>query len=373
MNDDDLDVELVLPQGPQNDTPEDTSEKEDKGGNEEPSNTISLDDEVEFQMPIQDEPVEDTEETTPEDTTEEPEESEEPKTTSKYSAIYAETFGEDPEEDITNAEELTSAINKRAEDMSKKQLEEFKKGLSPQGKLFLDLREYFDDETQAMQMSNEMTFLEGLEDDSIEGNEELQDNLLRRYYTSLGMDEDQVNAELEEADTLGKKADKAKQVAPKLLDKAKKLVEKTKEDRVQAEEKAKENFENMLSSVDEIESLIPNVKLTDAHKKAIKENMQKVAYEDEKGNKYTNLGKKQIENPKHFEYLLQYYDTLGLFDMGSKGDFKPNLTKLTRLAEKKVKSSLDELIQEEQKGGSVNSPKSNKAKSVEDFLKGFPD
>ena len=60
---------------------------------------------------------------------------------------------------------------------------------------------------------------------------------------------------------------------------------------------------------------------------------------------------KQQRNPVEFEMLINYYDTLGLFNLDKDGKFKPDISKLKTVAKTAAINDLDKIIAAEEQRG----------------------
>ena len=60
---------------------------------------------------------------------------------------------------------------------------------------------------------------------------------------------------------------------------------------------------------------------------------------------------KQQRNPVEFEMLINYYDTLGLFNLDKEGKFKPDISKLKQVAKTAAITELDKVISAEDERG----------------------
>jgi hypothetical protein len=107
-------------------------------------------------------------------------------------------------------------------------------------------------------------------------------------------------------------------------------------------------------------------------KDKLKNNIIKPVYTDPKtGQEYNSLMYKQMKNPAEFEMLINYYDTLGLFDITDKGTFKPNISKLKAVAKTSAITELDKVIANEEERGvgrNTSVETSQKTKSALDLL-----
>ena len=75
-------------------------------------------------------------------------------------------------------------------------------------------------------------------------------------------------------------------------------------------------FESLISNIDGRQSFVEGMNLNKISKDKIKQNILNPVYKDKKtGTEYNSLMYKQTRNPVEFEMLINYYDTLGLFNL----------------------------------------------------------
>jgi hypothetical protein len=60
---------------------------------------------------------------------------------------------------------------------------------------------------------------------------------------------------------------------------------------------------------------------------------------------------KQKRNQVEFEMLINYYDTIGLFNLDKQGKFKPDISKLKNVAKTAAVNELDKIISSEEQRG----------------------
>lgn len=275
-----------------------------------------------------------------------------------YSALVKELVDngiiELPEDfQVKSSEDLVELFDSTVNNRIHNSINEFKGSFSGAKKMFLEIEDYFDDETVAMRVAKDLDYYSRVTDDVIRQNANVQKDLLSRYLRMKGMNQNEITEALSEAEALAKLEDKALQAFPQLKQAAAQFIEGKKQEAAvrqqQMEKQNEEFFNNMLNAVDEAEELVPGVSLTKRHKEAIKKNMVDVVFEDpDTGQQLTELGYKQYSNPEGFERLIQFYNVLGLFNVSDKGEFKPDMSKLVKLTEKQVKKGLDQLIREQQ-------------------------
>lgn len=259
---------------------------------------------------------------------------------------------------IESSEDLVELFDNTVNSKINNSIDEFKGSFSGAKKMFLEIEDYFDDETVAMRVAKDLDYYGKVTDDVIRENANVQKDLLSRYLRMKGMNQNEITEALSEAEALAKLEDKALQAFPQLKQAASQFIEgKKQEAAVRKQEVEKQNeefFNNMLNAVDEADELVPGVSLTKRHKETMKKNMVDVVFEDpDTGQQLTELGYKQYSNPEGFERLIQFYNVLGLFQSNDKGEFKPDLSKLVKLTEKQVKKGLDQLIREQQQSSNL--------------------
>jgi hypothetical protein len=270
---------------------------------------------------------------------------------------------------IESSEDLVELFDNTVNSKINNSIDEFKGSFSGAKKMFLEIEDYFDDETVAMRVAKDLDYYGKVTDDVIRENANVQKDLLSRYLRMKGMNQNEITEALSEAEALAKLEDKALQAFPQLKQAASQFIEgKKQEAAVRKQEVEKQNeefFNNMLNAVDEADELVPGVSLTKRHKETMKKNMVDVVFEDpDTGQQLTELGYKQYSNPEGFERLIQFYNVLGLFQSNDKGEFKPDLSKLVKLTEKQVKKGLDQLIREQQQSSNLGE-KSGDAKKLD--------
>ena len=107
-------------------------------------------------------------------------------------------------------------------------------------------------------------------------------------------------------------------------------------------------FENLLNNIDSRESFIDGLNLNKVSKDKLKNNILNPVYRDpQSGKELNSLMYKQQRNPVEFEMLINYYDTLGLFNLDREGRFKPDITKLKTIAKTTAINELDKIIASE--------------------------
>jgi hypothetical protein len=271
---------------------------------------------------------------------------------------------------------IKELVSKTVETNFNAKQENWKKGLSPEKKRFLEIEDAFDETDQAILMAQRLEFFENVNIDQIKEDQNLQKQI---YFDLLKAknfsDQDAIEA-IEDAVAINKLEEKALKAVPELKTQAQKIVDDSKNikaERTKAEQEAQTKaFEQLLSNIDARESFIDGLSLNKISKDKLKNNVLNPVYKDPKtGKEFNSLMYKQQRNPVEFEMLINYYDTLGLFNLDTKGNFKPDISKLKSVAKTAAISELDKIIAaEEQRGVGRNTSveTSQKTGSILDLL-----
>ena len=99
-----------------------------------------------------------------------------------------------------------------------------------------------------------------------------------------------------------------------------------------------------MGSIDKKEAFVDGLKLNKVAKDKLKANITQSVYTDDNGKGYTSLMYKQMKNPAEFEMLINYYDSIGLFNLDKSGNFNPNIAKIKNVAKTKAVSEIDKVI-----------------------------
>lgn len=278
-----------------------------------------------------------------------------------------------------SADTLKKLIQRTADTAFSSHKESWTNNFTGAKKRFLEIEDKFTDTDQAIRMAQQLEFLDGVTDEQIESNPDLQKQLYYNYLMSKNFSQEEAIGMLEEADGIDKLLEKAKSSLPALKTQASNVVaesEKQKQAMINAqEEQHSKNFETLMSTVDTAEEFIPGMKINKTTREKIKKNMTSPVFKDDQGRELTSLMYKQMRNPAEFQAIMSYYDELGLFDIDKEGKFKPNISKLKNVAKTKAVQELDQVLskEDEQGVGRGNSTKpTGKSSSILDMLdKGF--
>ena len=221
-------------------------------------------------------------------------------------------------------------------------------GFSGAKKKFLEIEGSFTDADLAVQTAQQLEFFDNLSEKDLKEDDTLQKNVYYEYLKSKNFSDAEIREQIEDADAIGKLEDKALKAVPYLRQRAAGII-KQEDQKKQAQEaewskKREENYNHLMNSIDKKDEFIDGLKLNKVSKDKLKANITQPIYTDDKGKGYTSLMYKQMRNPTSFEMLVNYYDSIGLFDIDKGGNFKPNISKLQKIAKTRAVSELDKVI-----------------------------
>lgn len=251
---------------------------------------------------------------------------------------------------------IKELVNKTVETNFNAKQENWKKGLSPEKKRFLEIEDAFDETDQAILMAQRLEFFESVSEEDIINNESLQQQIYYDQLIAKNFTHEQAIEAIEDAAAVNKLQDKALKAIPELKAQAKGYVDyakNQKEAKTKAEIEAQNKaFKDLLDNIDARDNFIDGLNLNKIAKDKLKSNIMNPVYKDQKtGREYNSLMYKQQRNPVEFEMLINYYDTLGLFNLDKEGKFKPDISKLKQVAKTAAITELDKVISAEDERG----------------------
>lgn len=255
-----------------------------------------------------------------------------------------------------NFDTIKSLVNKTVEENFKAKEENWKKSLPSAKKRFLEIEDAFDETDQAIMMAQRLEFLENLTEADVKSNEELQKQIYFEQLKAKNFSDQEAIEALEDAIAMNKLEEKAFKAIPELHKQSTGIVEHSRKQReaktaaqVEAQNKA---FENLIANIETRDTFIDGLNLNKVAKDKLKSNIITPVYKDkETGREYNSLMYKQQRNPVEFEMLINYYDTLGLFNLDKQGKFKPDISKLKAVAKTAAINDLDKIISAEDERG----------------------
>lgn len=251
---------------------------------------------------------------------------------------------------------IKELVNKTVETNFKAKENSWKSNMSSAKKRFLEIEDAFDETDQAILMAQRLEFFDTVSIDAVKADVSLQKQI---YYEQLKAknfsDADALEA-IEDAEAINKLEEKSLKAIPELKAMSQQVVNQSrdnKELKTKAEQKAQmDAFENLLGNIDSREGFIDGLNLNKVSKDKLKSNIVNPVYTDPKsGKEFNSLMYKQQRNPVEFEMLINYYDTLGLFNLDKEGKFKPDITKLKNVAKTAAINELDKVIAAEEQRG----------------------
>jgi hypothetical protein len=251
---------------------------------------------------------------------------------------------------------IKELVNKTVETNFKAKENSWKSNMSSAKKKFLEIEDAFDETDQAILMAQRLEFFDTVSIDAVKANVDLQKQI---YYEQLKAknfsDADALEA-IEDAEAINKLEEKSLKAIPELKAMSQQIVNESrnnKELKTKAEQKAQmDAFETLLSNIDSRDAFIDGLSLNKISKDKLKSNIVNPVYTDPKsGKEFNSLMYKQQRNPVEFEMLINYYDTLGLFNLDKEGKFKPDITKLKNVAKTAAINELDKVIAAEEQRG----------------------
>lgn len=247
---------------------------------------------------------------------------------------------------------IKELMNKTVQTNFKSAEENWKKNLPAAKKRFLEIEDAFDETDQAIMMAQRLEFFDNLNVEDVKTNVDLQKQIYFEQLKSKNFsDEDAIEA-INDAVETNKLTQKALKAIPELKAESEAIVQESrvaKDNKTKAEIAAQTKaFENLLTNIDSRESFIDGLNLNKVSKDKLKSNILNPVYVDpQSGKELNSLMYKQQRNPVEFEMLINYYDTLGLFNLDNKGNFKPDISKLKAVAKTSAINELDKVIANE--------------------------
>jgi len=240
-------------------------------------------------------------------------------------------------------------------------------------------------------------FMDGLDEDSasdiggkivdysnitlrdLESNPAKAEQLYRELLRNKGFSNEKITKYVERARDLDELADEGFEAAQSLNQDVQKQIEYKKQEEQynsqKRQQEAGQRLQALKAAIINTPEIFKGVGLTDKMKDQLYKSMtETVAYDENKQplNKVAALSRK---NPEAFRMQLHYLTELGLFNTDERGNLKPDLTKLMRLAETKVSRSIDDRLRKAAfRSGSnlsnnISEKESDVLSSLEHFLK----
>ena len=270
---------------------------------------------------------------------------------------------------------IKELMNKTVQTNFKAAEQQWKDNMPAAKKRFLEIEDAFDETDQAIIMAQRLEFFDNIDIESIKSDENLQKEIYYDLLISKNFSQEQAIESIQDAIEVGKLSDKAIKAVPELKGQANSIVTQAKENKASRTKKEIESqnkaFESLISNIDARQSFVDGMNLNKISKDKIKQNILNPVYKDEKtGREYNSLMYKQTRNPAEFEMLINYYDTLGLFNLDKEGKFKPDISKIKQVAKTRAINDLDKIIASEDRnvGRNTSVETSEKTGNILDML-----
>ena len=234
------------------------------------------------------------------------------------------------------------------------------------------------DEDSSLDIGSKVVDYSSITKDDLESNPQKAEQLYRDLLKSKGFSNEKITKYVERARELDELADEGLEAAQILNQEAQKQIEYKKQEEqniaVQRQREAQQRLQALKAAISQTPEIFKGVPITDKMKDQLYKSMtETVAYDENKQplNKVAAISRK---NPEAFRLQLHYLTELGLFNMDERGNIKPDLTKLMRLAETKVVRNIDDRLKKAAfKSGSnlsnnLNDKEVDVLTSLENFL-----
>ena len=235
------------------------------------------------------------------------------------------------------------------------------------------------DEDSASDIGSKLVDYSNVTREDLENNPAKAEQLYRELLRTKGFSNEKISKYVERARDLDELADEGLEAAQSLNQEAQKQIEfKKQEEHYNSQKRSHEDSQRLQAlkaAIINTPEIFKGVGLTEQMKEKLYKSMtETVAYDENKQplNKVAALSRK---NPEAFRMQLHYLTELGLFNTDERGNLKPDLTKLMRLAETKVSRSIDDRLRKAAfRSGSnlsnnISEKESDVLSSLEHFLK----
>ena len=234
------------------------------------------------------------------------------------------------------------------------------------------------DEDSSLEIGSKSIDYASVTRDSLESNPAKAEQLYRELLKTKGFSTEKINKYVERARDLDELAEEGYEAAQTLNQEVQKQIEAKKQEEQyisqRRQQEAQQRLQALKSAITQTPEIFKGIPLTDKMKEQLYKSMtETVAYDENKQplNKVAAVSRK---NPEAFRMQLHYLTELGLFNMDERGNLKPDLTKLMRVAETKVSRSIDDRLKKAAfKSGSnlsnnLNDKEVDVLTSLENFL-----
>jgi hypothetical protein len=235
------------------------------------------------------------------------------------------------------------------------------------------------DEDSSLEIGSKVIDYASVTKDDLDSNPQKAEQLYRELLRTKGFSQEKINKYVERAKDLDELSEEGYEAAQILNQEVQKQIEYKKQEEQyiaqQRQHEAQKRLQALKYTINQTPEIFKGVPLTDKMKEQLYKSMtETVAYDENKQplNKVAALSRK---NPEAFRMQLHYLTELGLFNTDERGNLKPDLTKIMRLAETKVSRSIEDRLKKAAfKSGSnlsntLNDKEVDVLTNLENFLK----
>jgi hypothetical protein len=234
------------------------------------------------------------------------------------------------------------------------------------------------DEDSSLEIGSKSIDYASVTKDDLDSNPQKAEQLYRELLKTKGFSQEKINKYVERAKDLDELSEEGYEAAQLLNEEVQKQIEyKKQEEQYIAQQKqreAQQRLQALKAAITQTPEIFKGVPLTDKMKDQLYKSMTETVAYDENRQPLNKIAALSRKNPDAFRMQLHYLAELGLFNMDERGNLKPDLTKVMRLAETKVTRSIDERLKKAAfKSGSnlsnnINEKESDILTSLENFL-----
>jgi hypothetical protein len=234
------------------------------------------------------------------------------------------------------------------------------------------------DEDSSLEIGSKSIDYASVTKDNLDSNPQKAEQLYRELLKTKGFSQEKINKYVERAKDLDELSEEGYEAAQLLNEEVQKQIEyKKQEEQYIAQQKQREAQQRLYAlkaAITQTPEIFKGVALTDKMKDQLYKSMTETVAYDENRQPLNKIAALSRKNPDAFRMQLHYLAELGLFNMDERGNLKPDLTKVMRLAETKVTRSIDERLKKAAfKSGSnlsnnINEKESDILTSLENFL-----
>lgn len=187
--------------------------------------------------------------------------------------------------------------------------------------------------------------LKNITDEQLLGNEDLTKQLIIEDLKNRGFTESEAGEEYKLYVESAIEDKRAVQARDRLISRQEEVIkskaeqaQKAKEDRLQAIEESRKNLK---SQVDAAKEFIPGVEVSNREKSLVFNALTKPVARDARGNELNEIMMTRAKNPVHFDTMVAYLYTKGVFNVDEKGNPAPKTEELFKGKKSETISTLE--------------------------------